>query len=620
MTCNAAYTIPAADWRPGMMIDRTSDYREPLLRDDESCDVCVIGSGAGGASVAYALQRAGVGNIVILEQGIWRDSPDWKAEHDNDEVYWSRRRMSRAAEKGEEYTLASFDGGKEFRQHRIGVPYGVVGGLTVVYTCANWRFRREDFLKHSLYGDAFNRMSAGQDWPQASLIDWPGNDFYADLEPYYTKAEQLLGVSGDWDSDPATRNADPARRLYRSDESTYLPKLPYHRSNELFADAAQALSTHPFPIPMGISSTEYRNGLKPCVSCNFCSGYPCVWDAKNSVDLVLLKPIRQEGSIRIVSNVTARVIEHDGNDAVEGVLYSPNGSKELRRVRARVVVLAAGATASPRLLQWSEHEQGRQKKPAVFSNANIGRYLTFHVDAKRGVYLDHDERLRTENMPYLVKKMAVMDEYVPRGADADKYINHASIQSGSKGGPIAFALKAARADWHKYRSQYDLQAIVEDLPVRDNRVELAPDDHRDAFGDLRTQVVHKYHPMDVTATLRTMEYIDAIIQKTGGAAMDRSLTDAAAQENFVKALQPNGSHAMGTIRMGADPMVAAADPDGRLWKGEDGARVRNLYIADASLFPTSAGLNPGLTVEALAFRVADRLLENHPDLVPRGKG
>src|SRR5687768_7256762 len=115
-----------------MNVDRVTDSRERLIEDDATCDVCVIGSGAGGAFVAYALQKAGVKDIVVLEQGVWRDDRRWDAHHDNDEVTFHKRKMSRNAEPGEDYTLVSFDRSDKFVKHRIGQPYGTVGGLTVI--------------------------------------------------------------------------------------------------------------------------------------------------------------------------------------------------------------------------------------------------------------------------------------------------------------------------------------------------------------------------------------------------------------------------------------------------------------------------------------------------------
>ena len=543
----------------------------------EQCDVCVIGSGAGGACVAYSLAHAGF-HTVILEKGIWRDDPRWEAKNDNDELYSRFRKTPLPGDK--DVTLVKFEEDKEYKRLLMGQGYGVVGGPTVFYAATAWRFREQDFMKGTLYGEKLRTICDKEKWPIPDLMDWPGGNFYAVLEKYYGLAERLLGVSGDWDADPTNP--------FRS-EATYLPPLPFHRINELLADGARKLGYRPFHIPMGISSIKNAvNGLDPCVSCNYCSGYPCVWNSKNSVDVALLMKVRDHENLVVATNVSARRIEHR-NGQCHSVTYSHNDSPQdkPRRLECRIVVLAAGGILSPRLLMLSGLDQ---------TSHAVGRYLMFHLDEKReAIFPDV-----FEPGSVMVKKLAVMDRYFP-GED-DGFINHCSIQTGSKAGPVAFALRKpvpGEQPWgahylsslRDYNRYYEVQTMVEDLPQRDNRVEL--DEGRlDRFGDMCARVTHLYHPMDKAAVDKTLERIEELIRASGGEPVgDRP--------NKPK---PSGSHLMGTLRMGTSPENSAVDFYCRLHD------VKNLFVADGSVFSTSAGLNPALTIQANAFRVADKII------------
>jgi choline dehydrogenase-like flavoprotein len=544
----------------------------------EECDVCVIGSGAGGACAAYSLAQAGF-RTVLLEKGIWRDDPRWEANKDNDELYARLRKTPHPSDQ--DITNVKFEG-EDYKPQFMGQGFGVVGGATVFYAATEWRFREQDFKKESLYGDKLRAICNQKKWAMPDIIDWPGGNFYAELEKYYCIAEKLLGVSGDWEADPT--------KPFRS-EATYLPPLPFHQINEILSVGAKRLGYHPFHIPMGISSIKYPvNDLEPCVSCNYCSGYPCVWNSKNSVDVALLMKIRNHQNLVIATNVSARRIEHEHGEC-RAVTYSTNDSptEKPRRLNSRIIVLAAGGILSPRLLMLSGLDQT--------SNA-VGRYLMFHLDEKReAIFPDV-----FEPGSVMVKKLAVMDRYFP--SEDDQFINHCSIQTGSKGGPIAFSTRKPLPDgaWGEsylhslrdYNRYYEVQAIVEDMPRRDNRVELDAG-KLDRFGDKCARVTHEYHPMDKVAVYKTLEHIEELLRSSGGQPVgDRT-----------KAPKPSGSHLMGTLRMGTSPENSAVDIDCRLHG------MKNLFVADGSVFSTSAGLNPALTIQANAFRVADRIIELH---------
>jgi len=612
---------------------RESEYEEPPLpRKDEVVDVCIIGAGAGGASVAYALQQAHVKNIVVLEKGVWRNpsfnppgADVWDVENDNDELSTFERGFSLPANPGEkDFTRVSFDGGQTFSRLRIGRVLGLVGGYTVVYAGAYWRFRREDFKKKTLYDSNENPLlarraaAANLDVSMVDLLDWPmpkplpsyqgkpPADFYDVLEPYYTIAETVIGASGEWKEDPTTQPSSPGfphEQITRSASYNYLPALPYHEINKLLEAAARECGWTPFHVPLGISSVEKApqwkwkgdglptpggihlgkkrppNELRPCVSCNYCSGYPCVWHSKNSVDEALLMGILTEPNIRIYTGVTVGRISSNTESGLRTVFYAKKekGKITKHQIKCKAVVLAANAIQSPRILLNSKFDE-------LPGAGAIGRYLTFHVDDKRGGFF---EKMANVDMPVMVKKLAILDHYYPR--ENENFVNHASIQTGSRSNPIAFARNHGPDQWLRYRKFHEVQTIVEDLPQRTNQVRLDPF-HADEFGDPRAEIVHHFHGMDLLATERTLNLIAQLLQKAAAEL---------APPPKVSDIRPNGSHLMGSLRMGTDPKTSAVDANCVLHGTE------NVFVADGSVFTSSAGLNPCLTIEANAFRVAD---------------
>ena len=592
----------------------------------DDCDVVVVGSGAGGALTAYQLAKRGL-NTVVLEKGVWREEGDpdsaWPWRWDNDEVYSRLRKVVEPdAESNQfEYTLTKFANTPGYVPMQVGQGFGVVGGATVFYAACAWRFRERDFTKYTSYNDQLSRVMKA-DYPKVELVDWPtvvdrqsGQlvPFFEAIEPYYGLAEHLVGVSGDstrdW-CDPKNRKAKIADEETGALVNTYMPPVPFEAINEFIAKAATAAGFTPFPIPLAINSQpNIRKGMRACVSCNFCSGYPCTWRAKNSVDESVLRYAlrRFPDKLSVHTQVTVRRIlsapsQQGKLGQVTGLLYSqgrrepnePAGKVEPpRRLRCRVVVLAAGGIMSPRILLLSG-----------LGGKLVGKNLMFHVDDKREAFFDKFTP-SDEGVFRLTKKLAVTDGYYP--APTDPHVNHASIQMGSKGGPAAFATgrklmgKELLDVMPRYSQTFDIQAMVEDLPQESNLVDL-DGDHLDPYGDPVARVTHKFHPLDAEARNATFGRIDAIIEKAGG-------TKPAAPENArVSAgkMKPAGVHTMGTLRMGTedastDNKKSVVDREGRVHG------IANLFVADASVFPTSAGVNPALTIQANALRVADNI-------------
>lgn len=535
------------------------------LNADE-VDVCVIGSGAGAMPCALTLAQAGL-SVLVLEKG-----GDYSLDETaDDELLQTIRDMYRPSGELDPTVLKS--AGKTLSSaSRIGQGMYLVGGGTVRYAAISWRFRPEDFKKKTVYGSVEG----------ADLADWPVS--YEDLEPYYTKAELEIGISGISGADPT----EPRRS-----KDVLLPPLRTDPYAELIKSAAKRLGWTPFPIPMAINSKpNAHTGTLACMYCGWCVGYPCEHYAKNSVDITLLPKAERTGKFRLLKKAYAQKIETNGRGLAERVIYSLGESRAAFSVKARVVVLAASAIQSARLLLLSA--SGAYPHGLANGSGYVGKNLMFHFEQGCLGVFDRD-------FPHdLYVKTGIHDFYFPRGGSG--FVNHCSIQSGSQLGPIHYATMVGHrrggvygGDFVKYlRANYSatqvMLALVEDLPQWENRVGLS--ETTDAWGVPAPEVHHRYHAMDKAALKSTLEKVSRL-QREAGASQILSF---AIPEHVSR---HNAWHLMGTARMSDDPAAGVLDAFCRAHE------VRNLFITDGSCFPTSGGLNPTLTIQANSFRVGD---------------
>ena len=429
-----------------------------------------------------------------------------------------------------------------------------VGGQSVFYGGASPRFRAEDFEPPpEIVGDS------GARWPFA----------YEDLEPHYTRAERIIGVAGEAGPDPT----EPFR-------SARYPQPPGALSPlaRRVWDAARSLGLHPFRLPLALNHAR-RPGRAPCAACPNCDGFACAIGAKNDLATAVLPGLLRRGLRLEAETVAVRLVARGrrltGVECVE--------RRTGRRVHhtARVFVLAAGALASPHLVLASGLER---LSPA---GGAVGRYLTRHYNALvMGVFPG-----RPDPEEEFHKQVGIHDFYFGHPTIARPAGKLGAIQQRStppsalvkaQAPPLLRAL-AARAVPHVT----GLMVIAEDQPQRENGV--AIDSRRiDPYGLPQPLVTHRYSRRDVEA---------------GGALVARAreiLRRAGAWITYVHPMR-SFSHAAGTLRMGTDPASSALDPGGR-FRGTE-----NLYVADASVFPTSGGVNPSLTIAACALRLGAHL-------------
>lgn len=422
-----------------------------------------------------------------------------------------------------------------------------VGGPSVFYGGASLRFRETDFRPPpSVVG------GSGASWPIR----------YPDLEPWYGLAEELLGVVGEAGIDPT----EPFRSKAYPDRATRL--APFSAG---LARAAMDLGLHPFPLPLAINhaGADHRPA---CVRCGTCDGFACAIGAKNDLASGLIPTLIRSGLTLWPNAVTTRIVERRAR--VIGVECVDRVSRRRFRVRADRVIVAAGAVATPQLLLGSGL--------ARFNSAGhlVGHFLTRHLNtAVFGLF-----PRRPNPMDEFVKQVAIHDYYSgdPAGGAARGGIQQLSppplrvvaTQIPRVLLPLASMVLSRLGG---------LLTIVEDQPQHGNRMELLPE-RPDLFGLPSVIVHHRYSTRDLALARALTRRARAILAGAGALLF---------HDHRIETL----SHALGTVRMGIDPKSAPLDAAGR-FRGVEG-----LWVSDGSTLPTSAAVNPSLTIAANALRI-----------------
>jgi len=540
-------------------------------------DVCVIGTGAGGGVMCQELTRAGF-RVVALQRGPELDTERFT----DDELGMILREEPFAEDHLETYR---HDDDEQAEPGRYNPAGNVLGGLMLRWAGWSWRFRPDDFEVLSREGPV-----AG-----ASLADWPFS--YADLEPWYAKAEREFGVAGQAGSNP-----------FEGPRSSPYPNPPHpdRRSSLLFARGAKKLGLHPFPLPLAINSRP-SPGRAACSYGGACQGFGCAIHAKATSFSVSLPRARATGRLDLRTGAMVFDLPVGEDGRVRGARYLDAQGRE-REVRARHVVVAGNAVGSARLLLLSR--SGSFPQGLANSSGLVGRNLMLHHHATLRFLLDEPALGYT-------------------GFDAHRALDdfHASDPKRGfiRGGvvaevssftrqPITYALmdggnpKLTERRWgaplkrflREYPRAVTLGTILEDLAMESNRVDLDPR-IQDRFGLPVARITHRQHPNDIAMNRWMHRQLPALAEACG-ATEHWSMAIPGVTTIDEKTAMKGSAHLHGTCRMGKDPSRSVLDP----WcRAHD---VPNLWVVDGSCFPTAGGYNPTLTILANAYRVADHFV------------
>jgi choline dehydrogenase-like flavoprotein len=508
-------------------------------------DVIVIGTGAGGGTLAHTLAPSGR-KILLLERGDFlpRELENWDANA----VFVDGRYISPD-------TWYASDG-KPFQPQA----HYFVGGATKMYGAALYRLRPADF------GEITFSDGISPAWP----LD------YADVEPYYTRAEWLYQVHGDHGED---RTEGPASRQYPWPPVSHEPRI------QQLADDLAAAGYHPFHAPCGVLLNEDHRPASECIRCAWVDGYPCLVHAKSDAEVIAVRPLLGLPNVTLVVGAEVTQLRTDqAGRSVTDVVVSRAGLRET--YSADIVVLAAGAANTAKILLRSASD----RHPAGLANGSgqVGRNYMFH-NSKAIAALT-----RQPNETVFQKTLGLNDFYLADGSRPPL----GNIQMLGKSSPGA--MKGEEPELTKLAPHWSLEEVArhsldiwlttEDLPKPDNRVTV------DSDGNIHLA----YRFTNAAETAALYDELKTILNRTGIAAHHVLC------KNFYMDMRipiAGVAHQAGTVRFGPDPSASVADVNCKAHE------LDNLYFADASIFPSIGAVNPALTVMANAIRVGDHIAE-----------
>jgi choline dehydrogenase-like flavoprotein len=533
----------------------------------------IVGAGAGGGVAAKELSTAGL-SVVLLERGEWYSAADCRKDdlfNQRTQVLGARfgpdeERNPRVLVEGTRETVVTpSDGGYSNNA-------ACVGGGTFSYGAMAWRYHEKDFRMRSTYGSLEG----------STLDDWPIS--YADLEPYYEKAEWELGVSGDVSGDPFKA---PRRKPLP------MPPLGPNREYQILHPAAKRLGLHPFDIPMLRNTVPY-NGRGSCMRCRWCVGFACEVNARTGTHNTVIPIALATGNCELRTGCMTKQILLDDRGRATGVAYF-DSREQLQIQTADLVIVCGGAIESARLLLNTRHKLF----PDGLGNRSgwVGRNLQSHSYAGATGLFDYD----------------TYDDLGPGASIAISDYNHNN--PGLKGGamlanefirlPYQFMNQVPPwiPEWgpeHKefVRTAFNRTIVVmgpvQEMPLADARVQLDPK-VRDHWGIPVARLSGTRHPH----TIEIGRFI-------AGKAEDW-LKEAGAAQTWKRAPGKSlsgGQHQAGTCRMGDDPGTSVVNRNCQLHD------VENVYVIDASVHVTNGGFNPALTILANAYRTSAILLND----------
>jgi choline dehydrogenase-like flavoprotein len=534
----------------------------------------VVGAGAGGGVVAKELASAGL-SVVLLERGKWYTAFDCR----KDDLRNQRTTVLGAAfgpddkrnprvfvdEQGREHLLKPSDG--DYNNNAA-----CVGGGTFSYGAMAWRFMEKDFRMRSTYGTVVG----------STLDDWPIS--YAELEPYYEKAEWEIGVSGD-DINNVFRS--PRRRALP------MPPLPPNREYDILKPAAERLGLHPFDIPMLRNSVPYH-GRAACMRCRWCVGFACEVDAKNGTQNTAIPAALATGNCELRTECIVKEVVTDAQGRVKGVAYFDDHAR-LQEQSADVVVVSGSANESARLLLNSKS----RLFPTGIGNRYdwVGRNLQGHAYTGAVGLFDFE----------------VYDDVGPGAGIAICDFNH-----GNKGliggGMLAnefIRLPYQFVGWHTpgasrwglehkqymrqwYRRSMGVMGPVQEMPVFESRVQV-DQKVKDAWGIPVARLSGHRHANDQITAQFLSSKAEAWLKEAGAIRTWTFLPGSGLS---------GGQHQAGTCRMGDDPKTSVVDKYCRVHDME------NLYVVDGSVHVTNGGFNPVLTIMAIAYYASEHLVKS----------
>jgi choline dehydrogenase-like flavoprotein len=522
----------------------------PIDMSNGNFDFIIIGSGAGGGTLAYHLAPSGK-KILLIERGpfVRREKENWNSLEVNTRGRYNTKELWRNADGSELHPHTNY----------------YVGGNTKFYGAALFRLREQDFGEIKHYG------GISPAWPIS----------YEELEPYYAEAERIYHVHGEVGEDPT----EP-RRAGRYP----FPAISHEPRIQQLSDDFARLGLKPFHTPLGVMLDEKNPQKSPCIRCNTCDGFPCLVNAKADAHICCVVPALRHPNVTLLTDTKVTRLETTGSGReVASVHVERNGQKE--SYSAAVVVVSGGAINSAALLLHSAND----KHPNGLANGSdvVGRHYTGHVNSVLMA-------LSKCPNPTVFQKTLSVNDFYHRAPDWEFPMGHISFVGKLDGDTLKAGAPKVAPKWTldlMGKHSLDFWLTSEDLPDPNNRVTI----NRDG------EIVLQYKPNNEEGHKRLIKKLESLMQQqTKCSVHGHDCHEGLFARNlFLGQRIPLAgvAHQNGTVRFGNDPKTSALD---RNCKAHE---LDNLYVVDASFFCSSGAVNPALTIIANALRVGDHLLE-----------
>jgi len=521
---------------------------------EDVVDVLIVGAGAAGAAVAFSLTDTRM-RILCLEQGDWVKSIDYPTNFRD----WESR--------------SNFSGSPNVRKAAADYPindtaspvkpvnFNGVGGGTILWMAHFPRLHPSDFRMKTLDG-------VGEDWPIS----------YAELEPYFTENDRMMGVAG-LSGDPAV----PAK-------TGLLPPVPLGKLGETVAGGFNELGWHWWPSESAIATIPYE-GRGECLNLGPCAS-GCAQGAKASADITYW-PEAIRGGVELRTRCRVREVTMRDDGMADGVIYYDEHGIEHRQ-RAEIVIIACNGIGTPRLMLNSKSTAF----PDGIANSSglVGKNLMLHAMAvTQGIF---PERLQGWQGPIGCSLWSKefyetdLSRGFARGYTMEILRGNGPVAAAQMGMAMG-ALPWGEGHHEAFRNMYDrsaaICAVCDDLPEETNCVTLDPD-LKDSNGIPAPRINYRLGENSLAMLKHAGDRSREVLEAAGAVFVAPTVTDGV-----------SSGHVMGTTRMGSDPARSVTNPWGRCHD------VKNLFIADSSLFVTAGGVNPTSTLQALALYVADNI-------------
>lgn len=553
-------------------------------------DICVIGSGAGAGPVIYELSKAGY-QVVVLEKGPWLKTNDFS----KDEISATRRSVYTPNLKDEQHVIESENkegewvGRSTYSTGRDFWNGNMVGGSSNLMSGYFHRMKPNDFKLLSVYGNIEG----------ANIVDWPVS--YDEMEPYYTKVEQIVGVSG--------RVTDHSSLEPRSTDAFPFPPLAENKVSWWIDKAATELGYKMVPVPRAILSRPDRK-RSSCYYSNYCGSYGCSSDAKGSSRVALIDKAIESGYCTILSNSKVFKLETDGKYKLERAWYYDQ-TGEQQFIEAKLFIVAAQAIETSRLLLMSKNPEfpdglgnnsGQIGKNMIFSAGGSGSGQFFYDDLS-------DKQIAEIKVSGLFLNRAIQHWYE---------IDDPEFGGKIKGGTVDFLFEHANAITKAIKRKWDADgnlrygsSLKEDLKTYFTRqrklkfevfADWLPTDNcfvtldksvKDKWGDPVAKIRIGYHDHDLKVGKYLARKAEQVLEKMGARNIRSGISGS-----------PPPNLQAGGCRFGNDPATSVLD------KNCKAHEVENLYVTDGSFMPTGGSVTYTWTIYANSFRVADHIKEH----------